>query len=72
MEVIAHIETAPAETTQPATESGSGVVPDNGSVSTGEKVSACVVISLMLLIISALVIYFCRKNDKTNSIPGRK
>ncbi|MGN0462948.1 MAG: hypothetical protein ACI4HZ_10970 [Ruminococcus sp.] len=72
MEVIAHIETAPAETTQPATESGSTVPPDNGSVSTGETVSACVVISLLLLIISAFVIYICNKNGKTKSIPGNK
>ena len=72
MEVIAHIETAPSETTQPATHSGSTVPPDNGSISTGETVSACVVISLLLFIISVLVIYFCRKNDRSNNIHGRK
>lgn len=72
MEVIAHIETAPAETTQPATDSGSTVPPDNGSISTGETVSACVVISLLLLIISALVIYICNKNDKRSRIHDNK
>ena len=70
MEVIAHIETAPDETSQPTTDSGSTVVPDSGSVSTGEAISACFVLSLLLLVISVLVIYFCRKNNKSNSIHG--
>ncbi|MGN0558079.1 MAG: hypothetical protein ACI4IS_01345 [Acutalibacteraceae bacterium] len=72
MEVIAHIETAPDETSQPATDSGSTAVPDEGNVLTGEAISACVVISLLLLEISVLVIYICNKNDKSNSIHSRE
>lgn len=70
MEVIAHIETAPAETTQPVTDNGSSAEQDVNSISTGETVSACVVISSLLFIISVLVICFCRKNDRSNSIHG--
>lgn len=73
MEVIAHIETAPAQTTQPVTESTTSYTEqDESNISTGETVSACVVISLLLFIISVLVIYFCRKNDRSNNIHGRK
>ena len=73
MEVIAHIETAPDETTQPVTDSTQGYIgQDESNISTGETVSACVVISLLLFIISVLVIYFCRKNDRSNNIHGRK
>ena len=68
MEVTARIETAPAETTQPSADSDSTVLPDNGNISTGEAISACVVISLLLLAASLLVIYFFNKNDKCNSI----
>ena len=63
MEVIAHIETAPAETSPPAADSGSTVLPDNGNHSAGQAIFACIVISLLLLI-SVLVIYLRRKNDK--------
>ncbi|MGN1466682.1 MAG: hypothetical protein ACI4W1_00085 [Ruminococcus sp.] len=72
MEVIAHIETAPVQTTQPVTDNGSSAEQDVNSISTGGAISVCVVISLLLLIISVLVIYFCRKNDRSNSIHGRK
>lgn len=73
MEVIAHIETAPDETTQPVTDSTQSYIEqDESNISTGETVSACVVISLLLFIISVLVIYFCRKNDRSNNIHGRK
>ncbi len=73
MEVIAHIETAPAQTTQPVTDSTqSNIKQDESNISTGETVSAYVVISLLLFIISVLVIYFCRKNDRSNSIHGNK
>lgn len=69
MEVIAHIETAPDETTQPVTDSTQGYIEqDESNISTGEAISVCVVISSLLLIISVLVIYFCTKNDKSNSI----
>lgn len=67
MEVTARIETVPEETSQPATDSGSTVVPDKDSVSTGEAISVCVVTSLLLLEISVLVIYMCNKNDKSRS-----
>lgn len=71
MEVIAHIETAPDETTQPVTDSTQGFIEqDESNISTGEAVSACVVISSLLFIISVIVIYFCRKNDRSNSIHG--
>lgn len=69
MEVIAHIETAPDETTQPVTDSTQGYIEqDESNISTREAISVCVVISSLLLIISVLVIYFCTKNDKSNSI----
>lgn len=69
MEVIAHIETAPDETTQPVTDSTQGYIEqDEINISTGEAVSVCAVISSLLLIISVLIIYFCTKNDKSNSI----
>lgn len=69
MEVIAHIETAPDETTQPVTDSTQGYIEqDESNISTGEAVSVCAVISSLLLIISVLIIYFCTKNDKCNSI----
>lgn len=69
MEVIAHIETAPDETTQPVTDSTQGYIEqDESNISTGEAVSVCAVISSLLLIISVLVIYFCTKNGKRNSI----
>lgn len=70
MEVTARIETAPAQTTQPVTDNGSSAEQDESNISTGETVSACVVISLLLFIISVFVIYFCRKNDRSNSIHG--
>lgn len=41
---------------------------DESNISTEEAVSVCVVISSLLLIISVLVIYFCTKNGKRNSI----
>lgn len=69
MEVIAHIETAPDETTQSVTGSTQSYIEqDKSNISTGEALSVCVVISSLLLIISVLVIYFCTKNDKCNSI----
>lgn len=71
MEVIAHIETAPDETTQHVTDGTQGYIEqDESNISTGETVSACVVISLLLFIISVLLIYFCRKNERSNSIHG--
>lgn len=71
MEVTARIETVPAETTQPVTDSTQSYIKqDESNISTGETVSACVVISSLLFIISVLVIYFCRKKDRSNSIHG--
>lgn len=73
MEVTARIETAPAQTTQPVTDSTqSNIKQDESNILTGEAISVCVVISSLLLIISVLVIYLCRKNDRSDSIHGRK
>ena len=64
-EVTARIETAPSATSQPPAESESRVPEqDISNVSTGEAISAYVVISLLLFIISVLVIYFYSKNNK--------
>lgn len=55
--------------TQPVTDSTQSYIEqDESNISTGEAVSVCVVISSLLLIISVLVIYFCTKNGKRNSI----
>ncbi|MGN0476320.1 MAG: hypothetical protein ACI4HM_03180 [Ruminococcus sp.] len=76
MEVIAHIETAPAETTVATaptvtTPVKNGEVPQGNqgenSISTGDALQTYILISSALIIISALVIYFCRKNDKSRS-----
>ena len=67
-EVTARIETAPSATSQPPAESESRVPEqDISNVSTGEAISAYVVISLLLFIISVLVIYFTVKTIRTNA-----
>lgn len=68
-EVIAHIEKASDETTQSVTDStDSPAKDDENIISTGKSVSFYVIIFSLLLIVSVLVIYFCRKNDKCNNI----
>lgn len=68
-EVIAHIEKASDETTQSVTDStDSPAKDDENIISTGKSVSFYVIIFSLLLIVSVLVIYFCRKNDRCNNI----
>lgn len=63
------IETSTSEKSQSSTDSsGSSVVIDEGSVSTGETISICFVISLISLVISAIIIYICGKIGKNNKL----
>ena len=58
-EIIAHIETSSAETAQNSSDSAPY---DDNDISTGDIATACVVISFILFVISALVIFLCNKN----------
>ena len=63
-EVIAHIETSPTEATQPSADNNSSSVPcDENDVSTGDMSSGDILFLLILILISALVIFLCSKNS---------
>ena len=69
MEVIAHIETAPAESSPPAADSGSTVLPDNGNHSAGQALFDCIVISLLLLISVPVICLRCKNDQKQEITP---
>lgn len=69
-EVIAHIETAPSETTHIDTNDNSSDLQDDSNVLTGDAVYVCIVIALFVLMISTLVIFLCiniKSIDKENN-----
>ena len=62
-EVIAHIETLPTEATQPVTDStNSSVTYDESTVSTGDIISGCAIISFALFVLSILIIFRYNEN----------
>lgn len=64
-EVIARIETSPTDAVQASTDNTNALDPsDNTNISTGDIVSVFIVITLAVLIISALVICVLNKSVK--------
>lgn len=74
-DVFAHIETSPAETTQPVTngDTHASDQSDDAYVSTGQIVSVCVIAAVILLVISILIIcLFGKKADRYTLGNGKR
>ncbi len=71
-EVIAHIESTTAEATDTVVDDNIiSVTYDETDISTGYIISGCVIIAFLLLVISLVVIYLCRKKTiSTGSVNG--
>lgn len=64
-EVVARIETAPSEATQPATDGDST---DDNDVSTEDIIFDCITVSFLLFLFSALVILLCCRNSRRTKV----
>lgn len=64
-EVIACIETVPTDSVQPSDDSTNNIVSDDEmNISTGELLSVCIIIALIISFTAILVIFFFVKNDR--------
>ncbi len=60
--VTAHIEAASTEASQPVTGEDDNYVPqDSSNISTGDIVSGCVIVALLVLLISMFAVLLCNK-----------